>query len=62
MRLFHYCRRVNSAFQHADNSVPAIFDWSEHIKLTRVSSAIALFLCLLDYYTLTIRFCFRGLE
>ena len=32
------------------------YDESEHIQLTHVSSAIALFLCLLDYYTLTIRF------
>ena len=61
MRLLHYYR-VNSAFQHADTSVPAIFDYSEHIKLTHVSSAVALFLCLLNYYTLTIRFCFIGLE
>ena len=38
------------------------YDESEHIKLTHISSAIALFLCLLDYYTLTIRFCFIPLE
>ena len=62
MRLFHYCHRGNSAFQHADKSVWAIFDQSEHFKLTHVSSVIALLLCLLDYYTLTIRFCFIGLE
>ena len=62
MRLLHYCRRVNSAFQHADNSVWPIFDESEHIQLTHVSSAIALFFCLLDYYTLISRFCFIRLE
>ena len=38
------------------------YDESEHIQLTHVSSAIALFLCLLDYYTLTIRFSFTPLE
>ena len=52
----YYCRRGNSAFQHADKSVRAVFDHSEHIKLAHVSSAIALFLCVLDYYTLTPRF------
>ena len=56
----YYIHRGNSAFQHADKSVWAIFDKSEHFKLTLVISVsnIALFLCLLDYYTLTIRFCF----
>ena len=39
--------------KHADNSVPAIFDLSEHIKLTHVSSAIALFLCLFDICIVT---------
>ena len=62
MHLLHYCHRGNSAFKHADKSVRAIFDLSEHFKLTHVISVIALFLCLLDYYTLTIRFCFIGLE
>ena len=35
--------------KHADNSVPAIFDLSEHIKLTHVSSAIALFCVYLTF-------------
>ena len=43
-RCLHYCRRGNRAFQHADKSVAAVFDQSEHIKLTHVSSAVALFL------------------
>ena len=64
LAFLHYCHRGNSAFQHADKSVRAIFDWSEHIKLTHVSCAIALLLfvclCLLDYYT--IRFYFIALE
>ena len=54
MRLLHYSHRGNSAFQHADKSVRAIFNLSEHFKLTHGSSVIALFLCLLDYYTLTV--------
>lgn len=44
LRILHYCRRGNSGFQHADKSIRAIFDQSEHFKLTHVCSAIALFL------------------
>ena len=40
----HYCRRGNSGFQHADKPIRAIFDKTEHIMLTHVSSAIAVFL------------------
>ena len=44
MWLLPYCHRGNSAFQHADKSVQAIFDYSEHINLTYASNATALFL------------------
>ena len=44
MAFLHYGRGGNAGFQHADKSLRAIFDQSEHIKLTHVSSAIALFL------------------
>ena len=44
MAFLHYGRGGNAGFQHADKSIRAIFDQSEHIKLTHVSSAIALFL------------------
>lgn len=61
LRILHYCRRGNSGFQHADKSIRAIFDQSEHFKLTHVCSAIALFLFVgilhFDYW-----FCFIGLE
>ena len=36
LRILHYCRRGNSGFQHADKSIRAIFDQSEHFKLRHV--------------------------
>ena len=44
MAFLHYGLGGNAGFQHADKSIRAIFDQSEHIRLTHVSSAIALFL------------------
>ena len=53
MAFLHYGRGGNAGFQHADKSIRAIFDQSEHIKLTHVSIYVVhlhcFCLCLFDY-------------